>query len=83
MKKKELRPKSKFGLIKGFGKRLVILTLVYITFMVSMWTTLGQFFDEGLGFNWIFWVIIATSVLLFIGLVIYVERQQLKYYGEV
>jgi predicted MFS family arabinose efflux permease len=54
-----------------------------MTFMVSMWATLGQFFNEGLGFNWIFWVIVSASVLLFIGLVIYVERQQLKYYGEV
>lgn len=83
MKTKEIRPKGKFGLIKGFGKRLIILTLVYMTFMVSMWATLGQFFNEGLGFNWIFWVIISASVLLFIGLVIYVERQQFKYYGEV
>lgn len=83
MKTKEIKPKGKFGLIKGFGKRLIILSLVYMTFMISMWTTLGQFFDEGLGFNWIFWVIISASILLFIGLIIYVERQQLKYYGDV
>jgi len=83
MKTKERKPKGKFGLIKGFGKRLVILTLVYMTFMISMWTTLGQFFNEGLGFNWIFWVIISASVILFIGLIVYVERQQLKYYGDV
>ena len=83
MKTKERKPKGKIGLIKSFGKRLVIQTLVYMTFMISMWTTLGQFFDEGLGFNWIFWVIISASVILFIALIVYVERQQLKYYGDV
>ena len=79
MMKKE---KNRFGLIKGFTKRFFLLALVYLVFMISIWTTLAQFFDEGLGLNWIFWLIIGTSFILWIGFVIYVERSQLKRYGH-
>jgi magnesium-transporting ATPase (P-type) len=67
-------------LVKGFGRRLMILFIIYLMFMLSAWTTLIQFFDEGFGTNWIFWLVIALSVLLFVSLVVYVERQQLKQY---
>ncbi len=66
--------------VKGFGRRLIILFVIYLMFMLSAWTTLIQFFDEGFGTNWVFWLIIALSVLLFVSLVVYVERQQLKHY---
>jgi magnesium-transporting ATPase (P-type) len=69
-----------FKFVKGFGRRLMILFIIYLMFMLSAWTTLIQFFDEGFGTNWIFWLIIALSVLLFVTLVAYVERQQLKHY---
>ena len=76
------KPKNKFGLIKGVGKRLFLLTIVYLTFMVSIWTTLAQFFEEGVGFNWIFWLVIGISLLLWIGLIVWVEISQLKRYGH-
>jgi hypothetical protein len=50
--------------------------------MISIWTTLAQFFDEGLGLNWIFWLIIGISLILWIAFVIYVELSQLKRYGH-
>jgi hypothetical protein len=78
MKKK----KNRFGLIVGFGKRFIILTIIYVVFMLSMWTTLGQFFQEGVGFNWIFWLVIAGSLIMWIGLIVYVEHAQLKRYGH-
>ncbi len=76
------KEKNRFGLIKGFGKRFFLLSLVYLVLMISIWTTLAQFFVEGLGFNWIFWVIIGTSLVLWIAFVIYVELAQLKRYGH-
>jgi hypothetical protein len=76
------KEKNKLGLIKGFGRRFFLLTLVYLTFMVSIWTTLAQFFNEGVGFNWIFWLVISLSLLLWIGLIVWVELSQLKRYGH-
>jgi len=76
------KEKNKFGLIKGFRRRFFLLTLVYLTFMVSIWTTLAQFFNEGVGFNWIFWLVISLSLLLWVGLIIWVELSQLKRYGH-
>ncbi len=76
------KEKNKFGLIKGFRRRFFLLTLVYLTFMVSIWTTLAQFFNEGVGFNWIFWLVISLSLLIWIGLIIWVELSQLKRYGH-
>ncbi len=76
------KEKNKFGVIKGFGRRFFLLTLVYLTFMVSIWTTLAQFFNEGVGFNWIFWLVISLSLLLWIGLIVWVELSQLKRYGH-
>ncbi len=76
------KEKNRFGLIKGFGKRIFLLSLVYLVLIISIWTTLAQFFEEGLGFNWIFWVIMGTSLVLWIAFVIYVELAQLKRYGH-
>ena len=76
------KDKNKVGLIKGFGRRFFLLTLVYLTFMVSIWTTLAQFFNEGVGFNWIFWLVISLSLLLWIGLIVWVELSQLKRYSH-
>lgn len=76
------KAKNKLGLIKGFGKRFFLLTIVYLTFMVSIWTTLAQFFQEGVGFNWIFWLVIGLSLLLWIGFIVWVEISQLKRYGH-
>jgi hypothetical protein len=76
------KEKNKFGLIKGFPRRLLLLTLVYLTVMVSMWSTLAQFFNEGVGFNWVFWLVISLSILLWIGFIVWVEISQLKRYGH-
>jgi hypothetical protein len=76
------KEKNKFGLIKGFARRLLLLTLVYLTVMVSMWSTLAQFFNEGVGFNWVFWLVISLTILLWIGLIVWVEISQLKRYGH-
>jgi hypothetical protein len=78
MKKK----KNKLGLIQGFGKRLFLLTVIYVLIMLSVWNTLSQFFNNGVGFNWIFWLVIGLSVTLWIGFVVYVEVAQLKRYGH-
>lgn len=78
MKKK----KNKLGLIQGVAKRLLLLTVIYVVFMLSIWTTLAQFFNEGVGFNWVFWLVIGISVVLWVGLIVYVEFAQLKRYGE-
>jgi hypothetical protein len=77
-----VKKKNRIGLIQGFGRRLLLLTLVYITFMVSIWTTLAQFFVEGVGLNWVFWLVISLSILLWIGLMVWVEISQLKRYGH-
>ncbi|MEY3431309.1 MAG: hypothetical protein RIS53_207 [Bacillota bacterium] len=77
-----VKKKNQIGLIQGFGRRLLLLTLVYITFMVSIWTTLAQFFVEGVGLSWVFWLIISLSILLWIGLIVWVEISQLKRYGH-
>jgi hypothetical protein len=76
------KAKGRFGLIKGFTKRFVLLLLVYMTVMVSLWTTLGQFFVDGIGLTWIFWLTLSLSLVAFIGFIIYVEYQQIKYYGH-
>ena len=76
------KEKNKFGLIKGFARRLLLLILVYLTVMVSMWSTLAQFFNEGVGFNWVFWLVISLSILLWIGFIVWVELSQLKRYGH-
>ena len=76
------KEKNKFGLIKGFARRLLLLTLVYLTVMVSMWSTLAQFFNEGVGFNWVFWLVICLTILLWIGFIVWVELSQLKRYGH-
>jgi len=59
------KDKNKVGLIKGFGRRFFLLTLVYLTFI-----------------NWIFWLVISLSLLLWIGLIVWVELSQLKRYGH-
>jgi predicted membrane-bound dolichyl-phosphate-mannose-protein mannosyltransferase len=76
------KEKNKFGLIKGFARRLLLLTLVYLTVMVSMWSTLAQFFNEGVGFNWVFWLVISLTILLWIGFIVWVEISQLNRYGH-
>jgi predicted membrane-bound dolichyl-phosphate-mannose-protein mannosyltransferase len=76
------KEKNKFGLIKGFARRFLLLTLVYLTVMVSIWSTLAQFFQEGVGFNWIFWLVISITIILWLGLVVWVEHAQLKRYGH-
>lgn len=76
------KEKNRFGLIKGFARRFFLLTLVYITFMVSIWTTLAQFFQEGVGLNWIFWLVISLSLLFWVVLIVWVEISQLKRYGH-
>jgi hypothetical protein len=76
------KEKNKFGFIVGFARRVVLLTLVYLIFMVSIWATLGQFFEEGVGFTWVFWVVIGISLLLWIALIVWVEISQLKRYGH-
>jgi hypothetical protein len=76
------KKRNKFGLIDGFVRRLVLLTLVYLTVMVSFWATLGQFFEEGVGFTWVFWLVIGISLLLWIILIVWVEISQLKRYGH-
>ena len=76
------KEKNKFGLIKGFARRLLLLTLVYFTVMVSMWSTLAQFFNEGVGFNWVFWLVISLTILLWIGFIVWVEISQLNRYGH-
>jgi hypothetical protein len=50
--------------------------------MVSLWATLGQFFEEGVGFTWIFWLVIGVSICMWIALVVWVEISQLKRYGH-
>ena len=76
------KKKNKLGLIQGSGRRFLILFLVYLLFMVSAWTTIAAFFEDGLGTDsWIFWLIIGVSFILFLGFVAYVEYQQLKRYG--
>jgi hypothetical protein len=69
-------------LVKGFGKRLIILTIIYLIFMLSIWTTLAQIFNQGVGFNWIFWLVIGTSVVLWIVLIIWVEISQIKHHDQ-
>jgi hypothetical protein len=76
------KKRNKFGLIDGFVRRLVLLTLVYLTVMVSFWATLGQFFEEGVGFTWVFWLVIGISLLLWVILIVWVEISQLKRYGH-
>jgi hypothetical protein len=77
------KKKNKLGLIEGAGRRFVILFVIYIMVMITSWTTIAAFFEEGLGTDsWIFWVIIGVSFLLFVGFVSYVEYQQLQRYGE-
>jgi hypothetical protein len=76
------KKKNKLGLMTGFVRRLVLLTLVYLTFMVSLWATLGHFFEEGVGFTWVFWLVIGISLLLWISLIVWVEISQLKRYGH-
>jgi hypothetical protein len=76
------KKKNKLGLIEGFSRRIVLLTLVYLTFMVSLWATLGQFFEEGVGFTWVFWLVIGISLFLWIALIVWVEISQLKRYGH-
>jgi hypothetical protein len=50
--------------------------------MVSLWATLGQFFEEGVGFTWVFWLVIGISLCLWIALIVWVEISQLKRYGH-
>jgi hypothetical protein len=76
------KKKNKLGFIEGFTRRLVLLTLVYLIFMVSFWGTLAQFFEEGIGFSWLFWLVIGISLLLWIALIVWVEISQLKRYGH-
>lgn len=76
-----VKKKNKLGLIEGFFRRFIILLMVYVMFMLSAWTTLAAFFNDGLGTGWIFWLIIGVSFLAFLGFVAYVEWQQLKRYG--
>jgi hypothetical protein len=69
-------------LVKGFAKRLLILTIIYIVFMLSMWTTLANVFNEGVGFNWIFWLVIGLSLGLWIGLIVWVEISQIRHHHD-
>jgi hypothetical protein len=50
--------------------------------MVSFWGTLGQLFEEGVGFTWLFWLVTGISLLLWIALIVWVEISQLKRYGH-
>jgi uncharacterized membrane protein len=64
--------------LKKFFRRLIILSLVYFVFMLSVWLTLGRFFNTDTTEGWVLWIIIIGSVFAFIGLVIYVEYEQWK-----
>ncbi len=75
------KKKNKLGLIEGTIRRFVILLMVYLMFMVSAWTTLAAFFEDGLGTSWVFWLIIGLSFVIFLAFVAYVEWQQLNKYG--
>jgi hypothetical protein len=76
------KKKNKLGLMNGFIRRFILLTLVYLIFMVSFWGTLGQLFEEGVGFTWLFWLVTGISLLLWIALIVWVEISQLKRYGH-
>lgn len=75
---KSIQPKQLTKYLKKFFRRLVILFLVYLVFMLSVWLTLGRFFNTDTTEGWVLWVIIIGSVFAFIGLVIYVEYEQWK-----
>lgn len=74
------RPSKKNALTwwKKFFRRLTILSLVYVVFMLSIWLTLGRFFNTDTTEGWVLWFIIIGSIIAFMALVIYVEFEQWK-----
>jgi hypothetical protein len=82
MNKKVTRRVSKKRLVKGFAKRFLILTIIYVVFMLSIWTTLANIFNEGVGYNWIFWLVIGLSLGLWIGLIVWVEISQIRHHDK-
>ena len=64
--------------LKMFFRRLAILSIVYLVFMLSIWLTLGRFFNTDTTEGWVLWVIIIGSIVAFIALIIYVEYEQWK-----
>jgi uncharacterized membrane protein len=64
--------------LKKFLRRLAILSLVYLVFMLSVWLTLGRFFNTDTTEGWVLWIIIVGSIVAFIALIIYVEYEQWK-----
>jgi hypothetical protein len=64
--------------LKKFLRRLAILSLVYLVFMLSVWLTLGRFFNTDTTEGWVLWMIIVGSIIAFIALIIYVEYEQWK-----
>lgn len=64
--------------LKKFLRRLAILSLVYLVFMLSVWLTLGRFFNTDTTEGWVLWMIIVGSIVAFIALIIYVEYEQWK-----
>jgi|LakMenEpi03Aug12_release.lakeMendotaPanAssembly.Ray.scaffolds.fasta_scaffold37056_5 hypothetical protein len=64
--------------LKKFFRRLAILSIVYLVFMLSIWLTLGRFFNTDTTEGWVLWVIIIGSIVAFIALIIYVEYEQWK-----
>lgn len=77
MKKK----KNKLGLIEGTLRRMMVAFIITLMFLLITWRTLAAFFEDGFGLSSPFWWIIGVSVFLFIGLVVFIERAQLKAYG--
>jgi uncharacterized membrane protein len=46
--------------------------------MLSVWLTLGRFFNTDTTEGWVLWMIIVGSIIAFIALIIYVEYEQWK-----
>jgi uncharacterized RDD family membrane protein YckC len=70
MKKRKLAP--------GFKRRFFILLIVYLMFMVVVWSSIAAYFRDGIDNPLVIGLLIGGSILIFIILIVSVEISNYK-----
>jgi len=70
--------RNKFKLDNKFARRVAIVTMAYLLFMAVVWGTIARQFSTGISPDWLLWLIIGLSVVLYVVAVVVIEILNLK-----
>jgi len=70
--------RNKFKLDNKFARRVAIVTMAYLLFMAVVWGTISRQFPAGISPDWLLWLIIGLSIVLYVVAVVVIEILNLK-----